>query len=217
MQVHSKRTRLPAKAAKARILEAAERQLIAGGPASVRVQALARELGLTDAAIYHHFGSRDGLLAALLRFGGRRLRQEIVRVTSSWDGSSVDLEGLMDQILAVFEDRGYARLALWLWLAGHENKGRGFFDEFVRALNLARRRRAKAEGWPQPSERETRRRAALFASTLFAEPILGDASRRSVSLPTTDRATTEYRRWLAQTFRSLMLAPDEPSGALPPR
>lgn len=214
MQVESKRTRRPARASQARILEAAEKQLIEGGPASVRVQVLARDLGLTDAGIYHHFGSRDALLAALLRFGGRRLRQEIVRVTSSWNGSSVDLEELMDEILAVLEERGYARLALWLWLAGYEDKGRGFFEEFVQALSLARRRQAKAEGWPPPSERETRRRAALAASTLFAEPILGDASRRSVSLPVTRRARAEHRRWLAQTLRNLMLAPDDSSRTL---
>ena len=210
MDVKARRTRLPAKQAKARILEAAEKQLIKGGPPAVRVQVLARSLGLTDAAIYHHFGSREELLTALLRFGGRRLRQEIKRVTSTWDGSGLDLEVLVEEILEVFERRGYARLAIWLWVGGFEDRGRGFFDDFVQVAALARREQAKAEGRPPPSDEETRRRAALFAAALFGEPILGDASRRSVSLPGGKRATGEYRRWLAQTFRRLILAPDGP-------
>lgn len=208
MQVEARRQRLPAKEAKARILEAAEEQLIEGGPSAVRVQVLARGLGITDAAIYHHFGSRDGLLEELLRAGGRRLRREVTRVMASWDDSEFDLEPLIDEILHVLDDRGYARLALWLWMAGHENRGRGFFDDFVEVVRIARRKHAKAEGFPVPSDEDTRRRAALFATTLFAEPILGSAARRSVSAPVTKQAKSEYRRWLAPTLRQLLLAPE---------
>ena len=63
----AKRTRRPAREARQRILEAAEQKLIEGGPDAVRVQTLGRELGITDAAIHHHFGNRDGLLEALLQ------------------------------------------------------------------------------------------------------------------------------------------------------
>lgn len=208
MQLESRRQRLPAKEAKARILEAAERQLIEGGPGSVRVQVLARELGITDAAVYHHFGSRDGLLEELLRAGGRRLRREVTRVMSSWDDSDFDLEPLIEEILHVLGDRGYALLALRLWMAGHENRGRGFFDDFVDVVEAVRRKHAESEGNPVPSDEDTRRRAALFAATLFAEPVLGDAARRSVSLPVTKRAKSGYRRWLAPVLRQMLLAPE---------
>ena len=174
----------------------------------VRVQTLARSLGITDAAIYHHFGNRDGLLEALLRFGGRRLRREIQRVTSNWDGSASDLEDLLAEVLEVLETRGYARLALWLWMSGRENQGRGILDDFVEVASIARRDKAKAEGLSPPSEEETRRRAALFAITIFGEPILGEASRRSVSLSTGKAATAEYRKWLTHTLWRVMLAPD---------
>ncbi|MEM7436648.1 MAG: helix-turn-helix domain-containing protein, partial [Myxococcota bacterium] len=114
MAATAKRQRLSADEAKARILEAAELQLIEGGPRHVRVQALARSMGITDAAIYHHFGSRDELLSSLLRFGGRRLRSEVRRVIQSWDGSGFDLAPMVDEILKVLDDRGYGRLAVWL-------------------------------------------------------------------------------------------------------
>ncbi|MEM9731508.1 MAG: helix-turn-helix domain-containing protein [Myxococcota bacterium] len=206
--VAAKRQRLPAREAKARILEAAEKQLIEGGPSAVRVQVLARGLGITDAAIHHHFGNREGLLAELLRSGGRRLRREVTRVISSWDDTSFDLGPLIDEILHVLDDRGYGRLALQLAMAGQENKGRGFFDDFTEAVRVARRHQAEARGLPAPSEDDTRRRAALFAATMFAEPVLGDAARRSVSAPSGKRAKAEYRRWLASALRQMLLAPE---------
>ncbi|MGB5810022.1 MAG: TetR/AcrR family transcriptional regulator [Polyangiales bacterium] len=204
MTVKTKRVRRPASEAKARILEAAETQLIEGGPSAVRVQVLARSLGVTDAAIYHHFGSRDALLSALLRFEGRRLRDEMRRITSSWEASSFDLDALIDEILQSFDGRGYARLAMWLWVAGYEIRGRGFFDELVQLLLAARSEHARRLGFPPPTEAETRRRTALLAATLFGEPIFGEATRRSVSLPVGRRATTEYRTWLAGTLRRVI-------------
>lgn len=208
MQVEARRQRLPARKAKARILQAAEKQLIEGGPKAVRVQVLARELGITDAAIYHHFGNREGLLRELLRAGGRHLRREVTRVMSCWDPSQFELEPLIEEILQVLDDREYARLALQLWMAGHENKGKGFFDGFVDAVQVAREKHAEAQGQPAPSDEDTRRRAALFATTLFAEPLLGDAARRSVSAPTDEDAKVSYRRWLATALRQLLLAPE---------
>ena len=44
------------------ILEAAEKRLREGGPEAVRVQHVAADLGITDAAIHHHFGSRQLLV-----------------------------------------------------------------------------------------------------------------------------------------------------------
>ena len=71
------RRRLPADESRRRILQAAEKRLIEDGPEGVRVQLVARDVGITDAAVHHHFGSRRGLLEALLRYGGRRLRAEV--------------------------------------------------------------------------------------------------------------------------------------------
>jgi AcrR family transcriptional regulator len=61
------RIRHNADEAKQLILDAAEKRFREGGVSAVRVQLVARDLGQTDAAIHHHFGSRKGLLTALLR------------------------------------------------------------------------------------------------------------------------------------------------------
>jgi AcrR family transcriptional regulator len=48
-------------------MRAARRALLKGGPASVSVEALAAELGVTKGSFYWHFRSREALLEALLQ------------------------------------------------------------------------------------------------------------------------------------------------------
>ncbi|MEV0780681.1 helix-turn-helix domain-containing protein, partial [Streptomyces sp. NPDC050428] len=51
---------------RAEIKQAALRQIAAGGPASLSLNAIARELGVTGPALYKYFGSRDALLTELI-------------------------------------------------------------------------------------------------------------------------------------------------------
>lgn len=63
---------------RARLLELAIEQIEAGGEASVRIDPVAAAAGVTMPVIYHHFGSRDGLVAAAQaeRFA-RNLREDL--------------------------------------------------------------------------------------------------------------------------------------------
>ncbi|WP_405791816.1 TetR/AcrR family transcriptional regulator [Streptomyces sp. NBC_01506] len=54
---------------RAEIKQAALRQIGAGGPASLSLNAIARELGVTGPALYKYFGSRDALLTELILEG----------------------------------------------------------------------------------------------------------------------------------------------------
>ena len=119
----ARRTRRPAEEAKRVILEAAEKRLMQGGPDAVRIQPLARDLGITDAAIHHHFGSRDELMVELLKFGGRRLREAARAATAPGVEDGLDVEAFLEGALTVFGDRGYARLAIWLKASGWRERG----------------------------------------------------------------------------------------------
>ena len=77
------RIRRTPEASKAAILAAAERRLIREGPEGVRVQRIAADLGMTDAAVHYHFGSREALVEALLRSEGRGHRFESCRARQS--------------------------------------------------------------------------------------------------------------------------------------
>jgi AcrR family transcriptional regulator len=199
-----RRRRLSAEAAKRRILEAAEKRLIEGGPDAVRVQSLARDLGLTDAAIHHHFGDREGLLEALLHFGGRRLREGVEAAIAASPGSELDVRALIDGVLTVLEGSGYSWLALWLWASGWRDRGSGLFDDVAAAIDRRRRPRARGPGPAAPPREDSRFLAAWLALTLMAEPLFGGPARRSVSLAGDAETTRRFRAWLAAAFERLL-------------
>jgi len=196
--------RAPAEA-KQRILQAAERRLVEGGPDAVRVQPVARDLGITDAAIHHHFGNRDGLLEALLVHGARRLQAEVGAEVERWRAGDIDFEAFAERVLDTMQRRGYARLFMWLALGGFKERGSGMFGPFVEALH---NRRSAASAHPTlPGGEETAFLATVFVMTLVGEPLFGEAIRRSVGLKA-DRATTRrFRQWLFTHMRTLTDSP----------
>jgi AcrR family transcriptional regulator len=111
-----------------------------GGPAAVRVTAVGRDIGVSDAAVHYHFGSRDGLLQAVIRRAARRLRDDVADVLEHWEpepGAMVELAGLLRSL---YTERGYARLTAWLGLAGWRPSGSGMLRAQAEAMH---RRRAE--------------------------------------------------------------------------
>jgi AcrR family transcriptional regulator len=172
---------------------------MAGGPDAVRIQPIASELGITDAAIHHHFGSRDELLTELLRFGGRRLREALADATAKGTEGGLDLDAFVTAASRVFSDKGYSRLAIWLTAKGWRQQGSGVFDELAAGICGV-----PLDDAPPARAEQARRLAALLAMILMAEPIFGDAARRSVSLPSDATNTKRFKAWVTQTFESLV-------------
>jgi len=137
--VSGRRIRRRPEEARLLILEAAEQLLVEGGPRAVQVRAVAQRVGMTDAGVTHHFGSRDGLLVALLRHGGRRMRHAIEDATRSWVEHGASLGELVGAIADVYEE-GYSELAIALHAAGWRDEGVGMLDSVVEALHAARAR-----------------------------------------------------------------------------
>lgn len=180
--------------ARRRILEAAEARLAEGGPEAVRVQRIAADLGVTDAAVYHHFGNREGLLDALARFGARRLRENVEGILSGWEDEALPIHALVDALVDTFERRRYAKLILWLADAETgTDRGSGMFEVVARAFEQ------------RAGEREQARFvAALLVLVCAAEPLVGSTSRRSVGLPGGRPTTRRFRAWLAVAIENLL-------------
>lgn len=198
------RQRLPAEAARRAILEAAEKRLVAGGPEAVRVQLVAADLGLSDAAVHHHFGSRQGLLTALLRHAGRRLRDEIGEILSDAPGDPGGLRRVAERIAESYAERGAARLALWLSLSGWKPTGAGMFAPLVDAVHAARLAGARARRASPPRRVDTQRAVALLNLALAAEPLLGGGFLRSVGLPDDAPERARFRAWLVRELEALL-------------
>src|ERR1700761_1952547 len=97
----TKRIRRSPEEARARILDAAEGIMAkGGGPASLRLQDVARLAGISHPTILHHFGSREGLvralnLRALERLSGSAV-PELAEADSSTDSIKIAFEAYRD-------------------------------------------------------------------------------------------------------------------------
>src|ERR1700733_7464843 len=103
--------------ARERILAVAERMLGEVGPDGLRLQEIAREVGISHPAILHHFGSRQGLVQAVVERATASIEADIVASLSSEEGE-LDAAALIERVFRTFFDRGHARLIAWLSLSG---------------------------------------------------------------------------------------------------
>lgn len=86
-----------------RILEAALDLFAVNGVAATSLQAIADRLGITKAAIYHHFPAKDQIVVEVLRAGLAQLEEVVVEATAAPDaGTRADIvvRGLADIMVA---------------------------------------------------------------------------------------------------------------------
>ncbi|MFJ4657029.1 TetR family transcriptional regulator [Nocardia sp. NPDC088792] len=169
--------------AKRLILQAAGKLLAAGGPAAVQVRAVAAVVGVTDAAVNHHFGTREQLLSALLRFGGTKLKAELHAALGAWTDRPVDPAELVRTLFALYAD-GYAELALALYQSGWRDSGSGLLDEVVDRLHAQAQANCAATGRTPPSREQIQLTVAALHQAIALEPVFGAEFRRSAGMDT---------------------------------
>ena len=177
----AKRLRRTPQAAKVAILEAAERRLHDEGPEGVRIQRIAADLGITDAAIHYHFGSREALMDALLRRIGRRLVDDIEATIERWAPDQIDVAALGRLFQRAYADERAARLALWLSLTGWRSKGSGMFKSLVEQVHRARIQAARKAGRAAPRISDTQYAIALLSAAHMHAAMSGEAVLASVA------------------------------------
>jgi AcrR family transcriptional regulator len=187
------RRRLSAKDARKRILEAAERELMRVGPEGLRLTDLARELRISHPAILHHFGSREGLVAAVVQQTMSKLSEDLMAGLRD----APDQDRLMDMVAEVCTGRGFARLSAWLMLSGRAGALPAKPDFPIRrmaeAVHALRQRHT-----PDASYEDTLFVLQLVAIALLGDAIFGAAVRRASALEATPAAAQEFRRRLAR-------------------
>jgi AcrR family transcriptional regulator len=104
------RRRRDPETARAEILDAAERLLLASPPDAIGLKEVAREVGVSHALVSHYFGTFGELVEHVLTRRIRGLRHEAL---ARLDGAMVDTAALLDVIFTALEDPLYVRLSLW--------------------------------------------------------------------------------------------------------
>ena len=186
------RQRRTPQAAKLAILEAAERRLHDEGPEGLRIQHIAADLGITDAAVHYHFGTREVLMDTLLRRIGRRLVDDIETTTASWAPGQIDVAALGPLFRRAYADERAARLALWLSLAGWRPKGSGMLSSLVERVHRARVEAARKAGRRAPRIPDTRYAIALLSAAHMHAAMSGQALLASVAQDTTGLSQRDF-------------------------
>lgn len=178
-----KRVRRPVEAARAAILQAAERRLAADGPEGVKIQRVARDVGVREATVHYHFGDRRGLLEALVRYSGRRFAADVEAACAATDAAPMDLSQVASMFARLYAERGAAQLVLHLLAAGWSPEGEGLFRPLAERLHAERVRQAQLSGQPIPEWADAQRMVAAVGALAFAQTVAGDAHLRGVGLP----------------------------------
>ncbi len=206
------RTRRRRSAAETRnaILEAAQRRLLAGGPEAIRLQEIAADAGISHPAILHHFGSREGLVEAMVLRGITNLQAQFLE---GWPSAKEpDIEGVFQRFFEVASHRGIARMLAWLILSkGNRTMAPNVFKPAAERMHAGRVRRAQKEGRRSPELEQT-----LFAATFIFILVLGDSLfgpsvRRALGLGSGADATRRFRRLLSETVELLETRRPAPS------
>ncbi|MDO8837931.1 MAG: helix-turn-helix domain-containing protein [Parvibaculum sp.] len=193
-----KRIRRTAEEARRLILDAAEKRLAQQGPEGLRLQDIARDIGISHPAILHHFESREGLVRALIARANTQLRDTMLTALGGGHASS-DATDHIGHVFEALSDRGTARLLSWLLLTGRATENsttHNIMGEIVDALQLRRAEYAEKAGKPTPDKEDTLFMAMLTANAAFGEAIVGRQLAEAVGLD--QDGIKRFRNWFAK-------------------
>lgn len=187
------------------ILDAAEQRLLQVGPAGLRLQEVAKDAGVAHPTILHHFGSREGLLHAVVQRALGALREDLLsELTQELAGGIADPVKLIHRAFQTLNQRGHARLWVWLVLSGQLPAVQPWIRDIA---TISHEVRTKRMGGAGPPFEDSLFRTMLGGLAVFGEAIIGDAIRESAGLPADAKEADRFRAWLG-TFIADALDPE---------
>lgn len=194
-----KRIRRSAEEARRLILDAAEVRLATQGPEGIRLQDIARDVGISHPAILHHFESREGLVRALIRRTSEQLRDKMIEALRGKNGSELEAGELIANVFETLSDRGTARLLSWMMLTGRigdsEGSHHSLMTDIANEIHGLRVRQAEKAREPAPDREDTLFIAMLTANAAFGDAIIGRQLAEEAGLD--QDGIKRFRRWFA--------------------
>lgn len=200
-----KRVRRSAEEARRLILDAAEERLATQGPEGIRLQDIARDVGISHPAILHHFESREGLVRALIARTSQQLREKILSALKHKNDENISLEAndIISNVFQALSDKGTARLLSWMLLTGRSaerSTSGALVTEIAEELHNQRSESALSHGRTAPDREDTLFIAMLTASAAFGDAIIGRELAKDAHLD--QDGVARYRAWFAKLLYS---------------
>ena len=190
-RVQRRRTRLSADDAREAILTAAATRLLAVGPDGLRLQEIAKDVGVSHPTVLHHFGNRDALVAAVVVRAQAALQRDLL-------ACFVDLEGEPERLAEValarvdeaLRTNGHARVLAWLALSDFEAPA----DTHLRQLAHVLERAQSFTG----THDDARFTVLLASATMFGIALLGRPLVEELGFTDPDQVLERFRVWFAR-------------------
>jgi AcrR family transcriptional regulator len=205
------RTRRSAEEARSALLDAAERRLIQSGPAGIRLQDVAADVGVSHPTVLHHFGSREALVHAVIDRAFASLDADLVTAIADVPVGPEGVAALLDVCAKTLSERGHARALAWLALSGFKfPSGVGQLSAVIGALQARRTAESALRGEPPPSVEDTTFTVLLTTFALIGEAIVGPIFTPSTGPESEDleRMRARFRAWLGRLLVSHLLDRD---------
>lgn len=195
------RVRRTAEDARAAILDAAEKRLIEAGPAGIRLQEVAADVGVSHPTVLHHFGSREGLVDAVVERNAGALQRDLLAEIAKSPVGTEPVVHMLESVARVLGPRHHARIVAWLALEGHAMPGPTGFETVARAAHALRTTRLAERGKKAPDYEDTYFIVLLAGFSLFADAIAGPFFRGEGKGPKAAQTSARFRAWLAPLIR----------------
>ena len=186
--------------ARTAILDAAEQRLVAAGPAGIRLQEVAADVGVSHPTVLHHFGSREGLVEAVVARALDSLHAGLLAAVHSEPDRPDQVAAMLENVSSVLVTGGHARAFLWLALSGYaptleELRVRSVAE----AVHEVRRARWAGRKRRTPAFEDTYFTVLLPALALLTLSVI-EPPRRKGAAAKEDEACgpARFRAWLAR-------------------
>lgn len=208
------RIRRSAAESRTAILDAAERRLVVSGPAAIRLQEVAADVGVSHPTVLHHFGSRERLVAEVVQRRIDHMNAEVLGAVASGAAGHEVVEPLLTRLFDVFGPGGHARVVAFLALDGATNPSLDGLRPLARALH-ARRSLAAPPG-PKPTVEDSDFIVQLTAFALFGEAIAGPLFRGEDPAAPDTKARARFLAGLVRLIETLLPPAGSAVAAAPP-
>ncbi|MGB5324046.1 MAG: TetR/AcrR family transcriptional regulator [Pseudomonadales bacterium] len=187
-------------AARTAILDAAEKVITEVGPAGLRISAVAKEAGMAHPNVIHHFGSREGLIAAVANRMGLRATDRITSAIkkAAEAGADEKLEALTEVLDTAFPGEE-GRLVAWLHMSGVEN---AMDSNMKRILAVSQELRKTVDD--NADAVNTNRLVGLITLALLGEVVYGSGITEALGFDNSQPSGPDnFRAWLASIVLGL--------------
>lgn len=172
---------------------------MASGPAAIRLQEVAADVGVSHPTVLHHFGSREALVEAVVHRALESIQTDVLTALQSSPAGEDGMSALFDRLAEVLADRGRGRALIWLALAGQRPQEDDLrLRAFAETVHTLRRERF-TDCEVAPSFEDSQFTVVLAASTLLAGTFIVENMLYGVGLRD-EAAAKRFRAWLARLF-----------------